>query len=114
MRIRANTPFGAKQEILRIIATTDYHHAAYPSDRYGHIYVYYNPEYARFTFEHTQRKHQSGLLKRYKEKPDIEDAIRIAAEKFTFAQIMTGAVLSRKIISQREYFILAKEHFDWI
>lgn len=114
MKLKSTSPFDAKIELLRIIYTSDYHHANYIYSQYGFVFVYYNAETARFSFERQQRKRSTELLKRFQKSPDMEESLRIAASKYTFAQVAIGACLSRKMLSQAEFFRIAKERFDWI
>lgn len=112
MRINASNAREASKQILRVIITSDFHNSGYRSNHYGYIFIYFNPEEAKFKFEHSQRKDPAFLVKRYKVL-DIEDIIEIVSCKYTFSQIASGAVLSRKMFSPIEYFKIIKSHFDW-
>lgn len=114
MKIKSSTAYEAKLELLRIIYTSDYHHAGYKYSAYGFVYVYYNAESARFYFESQQRKHSTELLKRFLKSPAMDECLQIAASKYTFSQIAIGACLSRKLLSQSEFFNIVKDRFDWV
>lgn len=114
MKIKSTTAYEAKIELLRIIYTSDYHHAGYRYSASGYVYVYYNAELAHFYFERQQRKHSTELLKRFFKSPSMEECLHIVASKYTFSQVAVGACLSRKLLSQAEFFSTAKNRFDWI
>lgn len=113
MRIDAINAYEASKQILRVIFTVDYNHSTYKPSRYGYTYVYYFPHSARFTFQAQQNKNAKGLIKRYLV-IDSEDIINTTAHKFSFSQIVLGAIVSRKIMSYREFFEIVKNHFEWI
>lgn len=113
MRIIALNAHEASKQILRIVLTSDYHHASYRGNSYGFIYVYFNVERCRFSFEPMQRKNSTELLKRFKGL-DVDDVLKITATKYKFSQIAIGAINHRKLMTHREFFEITKEHFDWI
>lgn len=59
----------------------------------------------KYSIESLQRKDATGLVKRYK-KIDVEDIVNITASQYRFAEIVIGAILSRKIMNYREFFNL--------
>lgn len=113
MRIEANNAHEASKQILRVIYANDYNHSDYKPMRYGYTYVYYSVHAARFSFKSQQRKTSSDLIKRY-QIIDGEDIIKIVACKYSFSQIAIGAILSRKIMSHREFFEIVRDHFEWV
>jgi hypothetical protein len=113
MKIKANNSHEASKQILRIVFTSDYHHADYRYSSHWYVFVYFDSSHCKFYFEQTQRVSSAGLIKRYKV-IDMEDAIHITAMKYTFSQISVGAIIGRKLMSSKEFFDVAKEHFEWI
>lgn len=113
MRINAIDGHEASKQILRVIFATDYHQSRYKPVQFGYTYVYYSARSARFSFESVQRKMSNELIKRY-QVLDSEDIINATANKYTFAQIALGSILSRKIMTHREFFEIVREHFEWI
>lgn len=113
MKIKANNSHEASKQILRIVFTSDYHHAGYRYSSHWHVFIYFDASHCKFYFEQTQRASSAGLIKRYKI-INMEDAIHITATKYTFSQISVGAIIGRKLMSSKEFFDVAKEHFEWI
>lgn len=113
MRINAINAHEASKQILRVIYSTDYNQSRYRASQYGYTFVYYSPNAARFSFETQQRKTPNELIKRY-QVIDSEDIINTTAYKYSFSQIAIGAILSRKIMTYREFFEIVKVHYDWI
>lgn len=113
MKITAQNHIEASKQILRVICSTDYNQSRHKPSPYGYTYVYYSPESAYYFFTSEQRIKTTGLIKRYRVL-DVEDIINTTAFKYSFAQIAVGAILSRKIMSYREFFDLARNNFDWL
>lgn len=113
MRIDAINGHEASKQILRVIFATDYNQTKYKPLRHGYTYVYYSPQSARFTFESLQRKKSTELIKRY-QIIDAEDIVNITGYKYSFAQIAIGAIISRKLMTYREFFDIVKNHFEWL
>lgn len=113
MRIDSTNAYEASKQILRVIYTTDYNHSSYKPVQHGYTYVYYSARSARFFFSSQQHKASTELIKRY-QVLDSEDIINITACKYSFAQITLGAILSRKIMTHREFFEIVRDHFEWM
>jgi len=113
MRIEASNSHEASKQILRVIYSIDYKYTSQRASRYGYTFVYYSPSHAQFSFEQQQRKNGNTLIKRFGV-IDAEDVIIITAHKYSFTQIVLGAILKRKFMTQAEFFEIAREHFDWI
>lgn len=113
MRINAPDAHEASKQILRVVLTSDYHHAPYKGNFYGFIYVYFDVEKCRYSFEAMQRRNSTELLKRYRVL-DVDEVLKITATKYTFTQIAIGAINNRKLMTHRGFFEIARAHFDWI
>lgn len=113
MRINATNAHEASKQILRIIYTTDINQSRYKPNAYGATYVYFSIKYCRYSFESIQLRDARGMVKRYQEL-DCNDVLHVTACKYSFSQIAVSAILNRKIMTYKEYFEIAREHFDWI
>lgn len=114
MKIKATSSIDASIQILKIVASSDYKYATNKWNQYGHIFVYFSVEHCKFFFETQQRKQSTEMIKRFSGNVDIDAIVYIAACKYTFSQIAVGAILSRKIMSPLDFFVIAKENFEWI
>jgi hypothetical protein len=113
MIVNAQNSFEASKQILRVIYAIDHKYSSYRALGYGYTYVYFSIVDCRYSFSSTEYKNASGLIRRY-EKIDVEDVLNITATKYTFAQIAIGAILSRKIMSHREFFDMVRSNFNWL
>lgn len=113
MSINAINALEASKQILQVIYATDYRHSSYMASRYGYTYVYFSPEHCKYYFEPQQRKDATGLIKRYGV-IDSNEVIEITAHKYSFTQIAIGSVISRKFMTYKEFFGIAKAHYDWV
>jgi hypothetical protein len=96
MRINAPNAHEASKQILRVVLTSDFHHSSYRGNSYGFIYVYFNAEKCKYSFEAMQRRNSTELLKRY-EVLEVNEVLKITATKYTFAQI--GLFLNNLLFS---------------
>jgi hypothetical protein len=113
MRITATNAHEASKQILRIIYTTDLNQSGYKPNPYGSTFVYFSIKHCRYSFDSMQLRDSRTMIKRY-QGLDCEDVLRITACKYSFSEIAVSAILHRKIMTHREYFEIAREHFDWI
>lgn len=113
MRINASSAHEASKQILRVVLTSDYHHAYYRGNSYGYIYVYFDVERCKYFFDSIQRNNSIQPLKRYRVL-DVEEVLKITATKYKFSQIAIGAINHRKLMTHREFFEITKEHFVWV
>lgn len=113
MRINAPNAFEASKQILRIVLTSDFHHSSYRGNSYGFIYVYFDAEKCKYSFESMQRKNSTELLKRYKSL-DVDEVLKITATKYKFSQIAISAINHRRLMTHREFFEITRAHFDWL
>ena len=112
MRINATNAHEASKQILRIIYTTDLNQSCYKYT-YGSTYVYFSIQRCRYSFSSMQLRDSREMIKRY-QGLDCDDILHITACKYSFSEIAVSAILHRKIMTHREYFEIAREHFDWI
>lgn len=113
MRINATNAHEASKQILRIIYTTDLNQSRYKPNPYGATFVYFSIKHCRYSFDSMQLRDNRTMIKRYLGL-DCNDALHITACKYSFSQIAISAILNRKIMTHREYFEIARDHFDWI
>ena len=112
MKWTVNTQQQASVQLLQVIWGTDYKCSWHPTGIIATEYVYFDPVHCRFYFrseqERSDRKTIKQLVKRYGVY-DSYDAIEIVSCKYSFSKLILGAVVYRKLISYREFFILVKE-----
>lgn len=113
MRINATNVHEASKQILRIIYTTDLNQSRYKPNPYGATFVYFSIKQCRYSFASIQLRDSKEMIKRYQEL-DCNDVLHITACKYSFSEIAVSAILHRKIMTHREYFKIAREHFYWI
>jgi hypothetical protein len=113
MRITATNAHEASQQILRIIYTTDLNQSHYRPNPYGATFVYFSIKYCRYSFSSMQQRDAREMIKRYQEL-NCDDVLHVTACKYSFSQIAISAILNRKIMTHREFFEIAREHFDWL
>jgi hypothetical protein len=115
MKINAKNAHEASTQILRVVFNSDFAHSGFTRNPYSFVYifVYFNAETCRFSFDYSQRKQSKDLLKRFTKKVIADEALKIAATKYTFSQIAIGAT-SRKVISKADFFDIARDHYDWV
>lgn len=114
MRINATNAHAVSKQILRIIYTTDFNQSRYKPNPYGATFVYFSIKQCRYSFGSMQIRDSSReMIKRY-QVLDCDDVLHVTACKYSFSQIAVSAILHRKIMTHREFFEIAREHFDWI
>jgi len=115
MKINAKNAHEASIQILRVAFNSDFLHSGFIRNPHSFVYifVYFNAETCRFSFDYSQRKQSRDLLKRFVKEINADEVLRIAATKYTFSQIAIGAT-SRKVISKTDFFDIVRDHYDWV